>query len=531
MKYQIKNGSSITLTDKDYLAEGGEGRIYVKNGLAYKVCFPGKYPNEKKLNELSILDKPYIIRPIDILYDNKQVVGYSMRYLEPQNNLSLCQILTKSFRERNNITNNTIVDLVKKLKEGFEFVHSHNTLIVDANEFNFMVDRTYSNVYFIDTNSYQTPNFPATAIMSSIRDYTNAGFTRLTDWFSFGVLTFYMFVGIHPFGGNHPAVTAKEPDLKFEQRIKKRLSVLNSLTKYPVNATYPLGNIPQSYLSWYKDLFENGNSSVPPDSFQTVIQAVNNIYKNVCIKYKEIAKLKGKFICYSKESILTEEEGFSFVSNSHITLPCHTIFLNSGIPYTYANNELKIGKESFIADQVCEDYYKSGENIYKIIKIGGRFASQKIADCSQYSTKLYKGCFNQNWFGNNIFSSFVGDGVVQNNIKELKGHKIIEAYQEYGVLVITSLFGKKSYISFVDLDSNNYEIETKETSSLLPITCCVKPNKLLVLKIEEDKLLLRLGKNQKIIADDSLVDVIGIFNYENSTYFLKNDGTVNLGVL
>ena len=68
---------------------------------------------------------------------------------------------------------------------------------------NFLIDRDMQHVLFIDVDSYQTAGFPATAIMDSIRDRHSSTYSAGTDWFSFAILAFQMFVGVHPYRGKH----------------------------------------------------------------------------------------------------------------------------------------------------------------------------------------------------------------------------------------------------------------------------------------------------------------------------------------
>ena len=61
---KLKNGKEVILSDREYLAEGGEGRVYVKSNLAYKVYHnPNNSIPTSKIRELSQLDKKNILKP------------------------------------------------------------------------------------------------------------------------------------------------------------------------------------------------------------------------------------------------------------------------------------------------------------------------------------------------------------------------------------------------------------------------------------------------------------------------------------
>ena len=134
-----------------------------------------------------------------------------------------------------------------------------NFLIVDGNELNYIVDNNFVTPYFIDTNAWQTPSFPPTAIMPSVRDYRSKDFSALTDWFSFAIVSFQLFIGVHPFKGKHPNYKMND----FENRVKDCVSVLNQEVRLPRN-TRDFAVIPSEYMDWYTKLFEKGERVPPP---------------------------------------------------------------------------------------------------------------------------------------------------------------------------------------------------------------------------------------------------------------------------
>src|SRR5262249_20853743 len=159
-------------------------------------------------------------RPQAILLDAKnRPIGYTMGRIRDAH--VLCQLFNRAFRERKGITPEAMVMLVQKLREGVQHVHENGILIVDLNEMNFLLDSALREVLFIDVDSYQTPGFPAAALMDSVRDRHALRFSEATDWFSFGIVSFQMFTGIHPYRGKHPTVA----DL--EARMRGNISVLN----------------------------------------------------------------------------------------------------------------------------------------------------------------------------------------------------------------------------------------------------------------------------------------------------------------
>ena len=186
----------ITLSQADFLAAGGEGMVYAKGQFAYKIQHdPKKMIPLAKIGELSAIQNPNVIRPLDVLLDGKNTpVGYSMRYIKKT--VALAQLFPKAYRDREHLTPQMMLALVQKLQGLVVSVHQAGILIVDLNEMNFLVDEKHTEVYGIDTDSYQTKNFPATAIMDSIRDRHGKPnhFNHGTDWFSFAITAFQMFI-------------------------------------------------------------------------------------------------------------------------------------------------------------------------------------------------------------------------------------------------------------------------------------------------------------------------------------------------
>jgi len=259
MEYFVRGKNKINLTQKDFVSKGGEGSIYRKGNIIYKIYTDStKMISEAKIQELSLISSPNVIKPKDIILNKKNTsVGFTM---DEAIGASLCKLFTKSFRDRNNIRNDCIIELVENIKKTINLIHKAKCLIVDGNEFNYIInDKDFTTPFFIDVNSYQTPSFPATAIMLSIKDFHSNKFSALTDWFSFAIIACQLFVGIHPFKGKHP--NYKKNDL--EKRMIDNVSIFNSKVRVP-SVTRDFSSIPNYYLDWFVNLFEKGIRSLPP---------------------------------------------------------------------------------------------------------------------------------------------------------------------------------------------------------------------------------------------------------------------------
>lgn len=260
MKYYVRGKKSVKLDQSNFIAKGGEGKIFVVGSTAYKIYEDRKKMiSEAKIQELQTLSRPNILNPLDIILDRKNNhVGFTMNRIN--NTIPICQIFTNTFRTNNTLTVDTVNELVENIRETTQFIHSGKCLVVDGNELNYLVvDGEFTVAYFIDVNSYQTPSFPATAIMPSIRDWATKGFSVITDWYSFAVIACQLFIGIHPYKGKHSKY--KKGDM--QKRVVDHISVFNSKVRIP-RSVRDFGHIPTNYMDWFIDLFEKGNRTLPP---------------------------------------------------------------------------------------------------------------------------------------------------------------------------------------------------------------------------------------------------------------------------
>lgn len=260
MKLTIQGQGDVNLTQQDFVAQGGQGSVYAVGDTAFKVYHDvsGMMP-EGKIQELAALPVPPFSRPEHMLLDAKgRKVGYTTRFVRDA--YVLCQLFPRSFRDREGLTHDKAFHLVEKMREGVDQAHKVKILLIDPNEMNFLVDPKFATVTFIDTDSYQTRSYPATAIMESIRDRHMPhpmAFNEGTDWFSFAVTSFQLLVGIHPYKGKHPTLKG------FEDRMAANVSVFNKEVSVPAVA-YPLDVIPKAWRGWYEAVLEKGDRSAPP---------------------------------------------------------------------------------------------------------------------------------------------------------------------------------------------------------------------------------------------------------------------------
>jgi hypothetical protein len=176
--------------------------------------------------------------------------------------------------------------------------------------------------------------------MPSVRDYRTNGFSELTDWFSFAIISFQLFVGLHPFKGRHPNYGMND----FQKRVMDCVSVLNPKVTVPP-VTRDFKNIPGPYMDWYLKVFEKGERLPPP------------------LKAGQVSVVQPKLIVIQSTNKFDIKEIGSFNS----TILFNTVINNLEI--TKTQSELFLGKFPYVVSPGVEVFYIPFENIPIFIKI------------------------------------------------------------------------------------------------------------------------------------------------------------------
>jgi hypothetical protein len=460
-RYFVHGKGELRLGRSDFKAQGGEGAVYVKGSTAYKIyANPTRAIPLAKIDELSALDQPNIIRPLDLILDEKNTpVGYSMRSVEKA--YALCQLFPKAFRQRNNLTPELMLRLVLRLQAGVSHVHDKGILIVDLNELNFLVSADFSEIFFVDVDSYQTPSFPATVLMESVRDRHTMTFNHGSDWFSFAVVSFQMFAGIHPFKGTYaPLQHLPDKAKKLDARMLANISVLHPNVSAP-SSCLPFSVIPQVYLDWYRAVFEQGKRLPPPDNAHalgivTTVRANESVESGIFVINK-IHEFDSEIIWH--DGVITVTQSSVYFDGKNYPKPPFDVKLvvsprqrhliaafHDGTRLRF--RDLTVDKD--VASEVeGEDamlsggklYIKQHESIFAVdlielpqsLLLGLRL----VANVMIRSTRMFEGVAIQNLLGANYVSIPTADGVChQVRIPELDDYQIVDARRDRNVLIV-----------------------------------------------------------------------------------------------
>lgn len=483
MKLYVQGKGPVRLEQADFVAQGGEASVYARDDLAFKIYTdPRKMIPTAKIQELSVLTHSNIVTPRDILLDQANTpVGYTM--LRVQRAEPLCRLFTRAFRDRKGVSPDAVIALVRRFQETVEFIHRRGMLIVDLNEMNFLLDSNVSNILCIDVDSYQTPGFPPTAIMDSIRDRHAANFSVGTDWFSFAVVTFQMFVGIHPYKGKHAGLTT------LDSRMLRNVSVFHPDVTIPA-ACYPPADIPKAYQDWYKAVFDRGVRTAPPDDMtqhivltpraettltgdRLTIDRVDSFPGEIVFIAPEIAAdlavtTGGLYLRGRQVLAQTDVRLITTPRERHVI----AVGLEAGTLRLYdltADHELprkQIAADAYMTTQQ-RLYVKNGAEVYEAVWLelpaGVQCALKPAANVLAQAARVFDGVVFQNLLGVWHATLFPKPGACYTvRLPELNGAAVVDARFEWGVLMLV-VYRQGQYDRLIlrfDAAYDSYDVRT-----------------------------------------------------------------------
>ena len=502
----------ITLTDKDYKAQGGEGVVYVKNNAVYKIYHdPLKCIPEQKIVELqslSHIDNMIIPNTSIIDANTKSRIGYVMRFVDDTE--PICKLFVSNFKQDNNISPDMVQSLVKKMQETLFDIHKAGVVVGDYNEMNFLVDSSFKIPYHIDTDSYQTKSFKCQVIMDSVRDrkFKMGDFRQESDWFAWAIVSFQLYTGIHPFKGKHPNFKPND----FDGRMKAGVTVFDKDVSYP--KFIDLSVIPQRHLDWYKDVFINGDRTPPPfaDGIGNV-QIIRNVVTNTTshIDASLYFKYSDKIIFVSARAFNTwvitrdgvyrdKSQVFAFTNQMNHKavlgftdddVPVIAVHLKKEKLVKFFDNKDVIGSCSAYDIMACNGCVYSISDVglieHTADKLGKVLVTHKmVAPVHPLATKLYEGIGIQDMFGKaSVVIPYKKGYVSTIHVPELDGYKIFDAKRIGHVIMIigekkgvydciTILLDKQTYNKYIstidsDVDYRVVNFSVKSTGLIVKI--------------------------------------------------------------
>lgn len=563
-KVKIGNSGIVTITDKNYLAAGGEAAIYVQSGMAYKLYHDPdhKMLPPKKMQELGLIKNPQVVIPQEIIFDpkNGKPLGYTTRFVD--NVEPLLKFFTRTFKDANNIDFQMVNRLVKEMQKVVADVHSAQCLIVDLNELNILAEQKASNLtpWFIDTDSYSTPSFRATAIMDSVRDRKVTTFDKSgtmhynptieSDWFSWSVLTFWLYTNIHPYRGTHPNYKPKDKAKQMDDGI----SVFHSGVRVPPSVN-DFKVIPGRHLDWFKRVFLNGERGVPPLADSSVpmlvptqvitIQGTDKIgvseiaaYANPILAIQQILGIyyvatKTHFYANKKEIGTHNAKKVALCSASDGTLIVAQQDNSNKIAFKTLTATEPIGtatsNEMFARNNCIYTiaHGKMMENSFTAFGNKMVRRATEIANVSVTTSKMYDGCVIQDLLGKMYLTLPYKQGACfSKHVPQLDGYRIVGAKAERNVVVV---LGEKKgqydrFIIIFNKAYNSCDVRKVDDVAYDTINFTVMDNGMCALLANPDELeLFATATQAETLQDPPFDSTMKLFSTSDGIFFINGN--------
>jgi len=549
----VVNKTTELLTDANYVASGGEAAIYrsASRILVYKLYHDATKATSilNKIQELKQIQSPNVLVPVDVVYDagSGEPVGYSMPYLD--NTDPLCKFFTKAFKIAQKVTPDQIKDLVTHLQKTLPVIHQANCLVVDLNELNVLVEQNRITTHVIDTDSFQTPSYPATAIMASIQDVQATKFSQLTDWYSWGILAFQAYVNIHPFRGSHPDYSPTD----WVQRMRDNVSVFDKKVKLPPVCN-PLSVIPKNHLGWFEAVFQKGERSVPPlaDAIALPVPAAIQIVKSSG-KFEVIpvqqydSKIQYHLPHQGMNWVATQTEiykgkatGIKINNKSRVRLVPTSdgelvIVTVQGNSLTFRDSQgtvlgttTSVGGRCFVKNGAL--YTTASGHLVEttFVRVGTRTVPRAvdIDNVSELTAKLHEGIVVQDLLGEiYITVPYAKDKSKTVKLPEVKGYRVLEARAEKNIVVLVVEKGGTYYRLVLTFSEayTDHKYRLTSMAQYASINFTVKPNGVTVLVSGLDEVEVFKGDKVAVFKNPPFDESMWLFNSNDNVYFVNDN--------
>jgi hypothetical protein len=378
--------------------------------------------------------------------------------------------------------------------------------------------------------------------MPTIQDYLSTNFTKLSDWFSFAIIAFQLYTGIHPFKGKHPDYTKdKYKDRILETRMRNSISVFNKDVSIPNNVR-PFDEIPDSIRSWFFDLFENKKRLIPPIISTGVIKKnikgkviSNNIISNLIFACDEEIigheYIQGNRILYTRNYIYIGNRKYTNKINSKI------LYRNGTFYFIKKEGVNKYSVEDINGKSVIVNNNNLFVFMNRIYSLGNGqlqeldFINNNLYKINSWSTNDLSTKVYYNMFITIVLGAYYFYIPVDTNkcfiflVKELKGYKIFDAYYSNKFACVVA-FKNGQYDRFIfKIENNSYFIlEINSNINAEEINATVNNKGVLILQYE-NILYLTNGNGSKTISE---VNDIGSITSELNDIYMYNGNKFNL---
>lgn len=260
----------VTLNQNNHVATGGEGSVYRLANVAIKIYTdPRKMQKNDmagKIRALTVMQHKYIVAPRGLVLDQGGVtpIGLYMPFTEGE---PYPRVFTNDYWNLTGFNDEKANVLTERMQEVVKYAHAHQATIVDGNELSWLLSMGNGpEPHIIDVDSWSIGHWPPTVIMPSIRDWHTKGYNELTDWFAWGIVSFQVYTGIHPYKGTLAGYKMGE----LERRMRDNASVFAKGVRLNRNVR-DFSRIPAKLLQWYIATLQDGMREMPPSPFDVGI--------------------------------------------------------------------------------------------------------------------------------------------------------------------------------------------------------------------------------------------------------------------
>ncbi|MFY9457835.1 MAG: hypothetical protein WAP23_02815 [Candidatus Spechtbacterales bacterium] len=307
----------VMLRQTDHVATGGEGSVFRIANTAVKVYTdPLKMRRDDmadKVKALTVLQHLYIVAPQGLVLDQSgnTPIGLYMPFVEGE---PFPRVFTNDYRTRSGFNDNYANILINRMQDVLKFAHDHKATIVDGNELSWLLTIAGDGPEprIIDVDSWSIGRWPPKMIMPSIRDWHTNGFNQMTDWFAWGVVSFQVYTGVHPYKGTLVGYTRGD----LERRMKDNASVFTRGVRLNQNVR-DFSCIPAKLFGWYVDTFQNGMREMPPSPFDVG----GGVHKVVLV---------ARIIVTTRGALKYDKLYDNTVDPAICVFPCGVVLLESG---------------------------------------------------------------------------------------------------------------------------------------------------------------------------------------------------------
>lgn len=554
MKVYVNN-KEFNINEQNAIS-GGEGSVYIEGDTAFKIYH--KKENMipmAKFKELNSINNDYVIKPENLIYNSKkEAIGYTMKAVF--NTVQLSRVITTDYQKKHNISHNDIVNIISQIKKIITDIHASNCLIVDINDANILIDDNL-NVYFIDVDSYQTKNYPATALQDYARDFLikDNKFNELSDWFSYGLLCSKLLIGIHPYMGRWNKYKKRDKENTLSHRSLNNISIFNNDVVYP-KTVRSFSLIPKNYYLWFLDIFEKGKRLLPPNDMGEFFLSSEKLILNsqLQVKFKKKFSIDRNIFQYCQnflnEVLLTENSVFYKNTHTPLTDGKKVIVFNEkddpilfkinntkNIESYNLNTKEKETYEHLLAEELFsfnnQLYIKYSDNFMNIdlLYLNNKhlLSIKQNQTIMPYSTLFFDNCLFQNTLGKAFFYLIENKNTLPFvKIKELDGCNIVNA--KYSNKILNVIYqNKHSYtnllIKFKD-NFQDYTIIYKENTDSTNINFAVNDKGIGVFIPQDEEIIVFFNKwelnDLRKINDKNINSNMNLFNNASNIEIIYN---------